>query len=157
MHKGKIGLVVVIAIAVLLTGTYAVYAASYQGNYNVTVKGTAQVAYFGMIAVNGVTATSHAASYGDVWSDLLPLKGHSARPSTAMPNAWTIYVEFNSSGHRETKSYVWEKNGTFATGDQLAFTFEFKNKPAGDAKVRVYVWDDLEQLKFDRTTLVTVR
>jgi len=145
---GKIGIVVVIILAGV---TYGAYAMSYQGNYDVNVSFSIGIPEVGVVAITDFEYESEPTSVLSFWE----LKGH----GSALTGTYVVYAEWNQTGELDTK-VVDVVLTDIVLSDESAITevsFTFLNKAPGEAQVRLYVvYEVVDSTIYDKTYDVIV-
>lgn len=148
---GKIGLVFVLVIVALLLGTYGLYAASYQGNYNVSVKVPVHGADYNhgnvFVTAPGVTADSTHTSMWQIWPKL-------AVTNNEIMRYYIAYCELNISSDRHVAHEYFDITST----QDLDLMFEFKNVEPGQGTLHIYILDQthLASKVYDHTISIIV-
>jgi len=146
---GKIGIVVVIILAGVTYGTYAM---SYQGNYDVNVSFSIGVVETGVVAITEFEYESEPTSVLSFWE----LRGKSGAPITG---TYTVYAEWNQTGELETKvlDVVLTDIVLSEATQDTEVSFSFFNKAPGEAQLRLYVvFAYIDSMIYDNTYDVIV-
>ena len=130
-----------VALGLFIAIPVAVYAADYAGEYDLTIKLEVVSADFADAQVTSFEATSEPMGVMTFWSDLL--KGWNPDSIEELGN-YTVFVEVTQGSDVDTQSqsdYILFKAGTrlVEPSEPVPFTFEFHEKRAGEADVRVYI------------------
>jgi hypothetical protein len=139
---------IVIVLVVLLGFTYATYAYSYQGNYNVSVTVPIHKTTDGgtTVSASGITTESNPTSVWQFWSFL-------QGASSTGTGLYAVYCELNLSWGREVQHRAFD----IASGQDIMFAFEFGNIEPGQGNIHVYILDQTLSTKlYDHNWGVTV-
>ena len=142
-----------VGIVILLVFTYAMYAWSYQGNYNVAVtvpvRGSSNPNDSSAVSASQVTLDSQPTDFWEFWSTF------SSMPSVGS-GAYVLYCEFfitAGGAFRHFQSQAFD----IATNQVLSLTFHYKDVEPGQGTVHVYIMDQTLTTKlYDHTWTVTV-
>jgi len=139
---------IVIVLVVLSGFTYATYAYSYQGNYDVSVTVPVHRTTDGGTAVSASTiATSSSPTpFWAVWESLQGASGDGS-------GVYKVYCALNMTWATSVHSKAFD----ITSGQDLTLTFEFKNIDPGQGNVHVYIIDQTTNTKlYDHNWGVTV-
>jgi hypothetical protein len=120
-------LAVIIIIALVLVGTYAIYAMIYQGNYNVTAKVTLYEDNYGTPSIFAFSTTNEQTSPTQFW-DLF--KGHSLPDNTSK---YMIYWEMDTS--------LWSHQGMAVSGTIDYGAYSTTSFTIGNVEPGIYTMD----------------
>jgi hypothetical protein len=136
---------VVIALVVLLGFTYVMYAWDYQGNYNLSVTVPVHGGSDGTtVSASSITTESSPTSIWQFWSSLEAARGTGA-------GLYAVYCEYDWGDSVQHRAF------DIVSGQDLMFTFEFKNVQPGQTNVHVYILDQTLNTKlYDHNWEVTV-
>ena len=145
----KVGIVVVLALVGI---TYATFAISYEGNYNLNVSFNVGLPEIGVVSITEFDYYSEPTGVMSFWSEL---KGR-GDPVTGV---YQMYAEFNQSGDTETKVVPVTLTDKVLTdeSDIVQVSFWFLNKDPGQASVRIYViYEYTNAMIYDKTYPVVI-
>ena len=144
---------IVIGVVLLLGFTYAMYAWSYQGNYNVAVAvpvhGSSNPNDLSAVSASQVTLDSKPTDFWEFWSTFSPM-------SSAGSGAYMLYCEFfiiagGAFRHFQSQAF------SIGMNQALTLTFHYKDVEPGQGTVHVYIMDQtLTTELYDHTWTVTV-
>ena len=132
-------IVLIAVIALVLLGTYGIYAWGYQGNYNVTAKVTIYVDNYGTPSISAFSTSSEPTSYVQFW-DLF--KGHSL-PDNA--SKYMIYWSMDAS--------LWSHQGMAVSGTIDYGTSSTTTFTIGNVEPGVYSMDLILKDNYGATVL----
>jgi hypothetical protein len=136
---------IVIVLVVLSGFTYAMYAWDYQGNYNLSVTVPVHGGGDGTtVSASSITTESSPTSIWQFWSSLSGASGTGT-------GLYAVYCELNYGDSVQHRAF------DIVSGQDLSFTFEFKNVEPGQANIHVYIMDQTLSTKlYDHNWGVTV-
>jgi hypothetical protein len=153
MRLGRPAVIIGIAIVAVIGFTYATYALSYEGKYDVDISFKAGLPYKDQVTITEFEYSSEPTSVMSFWNEL---RGKSGAPMTG---TYTMYAEWNQSGEIETKvvDVVLTDVAFSESSDIVDVSFTFLNKIPGEAEVRIYVvYQYTGATIFDKTYPVVV-
>lgn len=143
----KIGAIIIVGI---LAVTYASYAMTYQGNYDVKVSFVMSVPEMGQVAITEFDYECEPTSMLAIWGEL---RGKSGAPASTV---YSMFAEWNQSGEVSTMTVDVPITLT-NLGDRVDISFTFFNKSPGTASIRLYVqWAYIQSIIYDQTYPVVV-
>ena len=152
MKFGRLVKVAVIGIVAILAFTYATYAMSYEGNYNLNVSFNVGLPESGVVAITEFDYYSEPTGVMSFWSEL---KGR----GDPVVGIYQMFAEFNQSGDTETKMVPLTLTDIALTDESeiTEVSFWFLNKNAGEASVRIYViFEHTNAMIYDKTYPVVI-